>query len=370
MGPSLRFASLVLAASATLVAQQGGEERTRLRPLPKQLPEVVLSDAKAAIPVRDFGLGEGGIDRKQTSLRFHETDGCVTPGGVHVACRAVGVKLTFPSGREVLLAPDGGLHLRSGESAGPYPAGLEFLLADGATVRIALAQSRKSRIRDVWVTHDRRSLQPWRLGSDAQATSRTKNWSGIRLACCGDGGDIYRPLAIGPLVVLDRVLVPKERKDKTPRERLVVLTEPIRQSLLRMPRQHRETEASVRRAVAAVTEVADRSSMIFPRGAALRRAEHDRLRWLLGGGFELQLDPDISATPHLQLFAGTSALPMVEWTLGAGTAAYLTNPRSDQIGKRWHGNGTRVITTAHQLQVREHLQERQHALRVIRRLKR
>lgn len=370
MGPSLHFASAILAVSATLVGQQGDEERTRLRPLPKPLPEVVLSDAKATIPIRDFGLGEGGVNHKRATLCFHESDGCVTPGGVHVVCRSVGVKLTFPSGREVLLAPDGGLHLRSGEAAGPYSAGLEFLLADGATVRVTLAQNRKARIRAVSVTYGRRSLQPWRLGKKAQATTRVRTWSGVRLACCGDGGDLYRPLAIGPLVVLDRVLVEKQRVDKTPRERLVVLTEPIRQSLLLMPRQHRETEASVRRAVAAVTEVADRSSMIFPRGAALRRAEHDRLRWLLGGGFELQLDPDISVTPHLQLFAGTSSIPMVEWTLGAGTAAYLTNPRTDQIGKRWHGNGTRLITTAHELQVRDHLQERQHALRVIRRLKR
>ncbi|MFT4840752.1 MAG: hypothetical protein ACI8UD_003869 [Planctomycetota bacterium] len=370
MGPSLCFASVVLAVSATLVAQQGDRERTPLRPLPKLLPEVVLSDAKAMIPVRDFGLGEGGVNRKRTTLSFHESDGCVTPGGVHVACRAVGVKLTFPSGREVLLAPDGGLHLRSGEAAGPYPAGLEFLLADGATVRVTLAQSRKARIRDVWVCHGRRSLQPWRLGKEAKATARVRDWSGIRLACCGDGGDLYRPLALGPLVVLDRILVEKQRVDKTPRERLVVLTEPIRQSLLRMPRQHRETEASVRRAVAAVTEVADRSSMIFPRGAALRRAEHDRLRWLLGGGFELQLDPDIGAMPHLQLFAGASSAPMVEWTLGAGTAAYLSNPRSGQIGRRWHGNGTRLISTAPELQVRDHLQERQYALRVIRRLQR
>jgi len=361
---------VVLAASAALVGQQGGEAGRPLQPLPKLLPEVVLSDAEAAIPVREFGLGEGGVNHRRAHLHFDEADGCVTPGGVHVACRSVGVKLTFPSGRELLLAPDGGLHLRSGEVAGPYAAGVEFLLADGAAVRVTLAQSRKARIRTVAVTYQDRLLQPWRLGKQAKSTARVRPWSGVRLACCGDGGDIYRPLAIGPLVVLDRVLVEKQRVDKTPRERLVVLTAPLRQSLVRMPRQHRETEASVRRAVAAVTQVADLSATIFPRGAALRRAEHDRLRWLLGGGFELQLDLDISTKPHLQLYSGTSPKPMVEWTLGVGTAAYLTNPRTDQIGKRWLGNGTRLISTAHELQVRDHLQERQHALRVLRRFKR
>ena len=61
---------------------------------------------------------------------------------------------------------------------------------------------------------------------------------------------------------------------------------------------------------------------------------------------------------------------MVEWKLGAVTAAYLTNPRDDQIGKRWHGNGTRLTPAVENLQVRDHLTERQYALAVIRRFRR
>lgn len=244
------------------------------------------------------------------------------------------------------------------------------MLGDGSTVRISLAQSRTNRVRDVWVGDGDRTLQPWRRGKPAKKDATIKHWSGIRLACCGDGGDLYRPMAIGPLVVLDRILVPEDRLDDTPRERLVVLTDPIRKSLARMPRQHRETDAPVRRAVAAVAAVADRGDVVFPSGAALRRAEHDRLRWLLGGGFELQLDMDSAAQPRLQLFAGHSPLPMVEWLLSTSSAAYMTNPRTDQIGKRWHGNGTRLPVVVPELQVRDHLSELPHALDVIRRFKR
>lgn len=333
------------------------------------LPEVVLSDARQAIPVHDFGLGDGGVERRLRELSFHPEDGCVTPGGVHVACRAVGVKLKFPSGRELLVAPDGALHLRSGEAAGPYRAGLELMLGDGSTVRVTLAQGRSDRVRDVLVSAGKRALQPWRRGKPAKKSTSVKHWSGIRVACCGDGGDLYRPMAIGPLVVLDRILVPKERLAETPRERLVLLTDPIRRSLARMPRQHRETDAPVRRAVAAIAAVADRGEMIFPGGAALRRAEHDRLRWLLGGGFELQLDADKAGKPRLQLFAGQSPLPMVEWLLSASTAAYMLNPRRDQLGKRWHGNGTRLPVAVPALQVRDYLSELPHALEVIRRIK-
>ena len=107
MGPSIVRLLLCAPLVSALLAQQ---ERTPLRPLQKQLPEVVLSGAAGSVPVADFGLGDGGVARRERRLRFHDTDGCVTPGGVHVACRAVGVKLTFPSGRQLLVAPDGALH--------------------------------------------------------------------------------------------------------------------------------------------------------------------------------------------------------------------------------------------------------------------
>ena len=348
-----------------------GPNPTRPRPLPKQLPQVVLAEAgDDAIPVAGFGLGDGGVTRRRGGLRFHERDGCVTPGGVHVVCRSVGVKLVFPSGRELLLGPDGVLHLRSGESGGPFPSGVEFVLADGARVRVRLAQGRRDRVRDVWVVHGDSELQPRRRGKPAEERSRAGYWRGDRLACCGDGGELYLPVALGPMIVLDRVMVPKDRIDETPRERLVLLTDPLRRSLEKMPKQHRETDVAVRRAVAAVAGVAERGAQVFPVGAALRRAERDRLRWLLAGGFELQLALDGPLAPRLQLFAGTSPLPMVEWTLGAASAAYLTNPRDDQLGKRWHGNGTRLPRSVPDLQVRDDVRARARALRVIERLQR
>ena len=74
--------------------------------------------------------------------------------------------------------------------------------------------------------------------------------------------------------------------------------------------------------------------------------------------------------PRLQLFAGRSERPMVEWSLGLSSAAYLTNPNAEQLGKRWHGNGTRLPSLVPELQAREHLFERRHALQVIQRLER
>jgi hypothetical protein len=332
-------------------------------------PAVVLADGDRGARVAEFGLGDGGVGSRRDRELAWADDGVTTAGGVQIRCRSEGVRLQFPSGRELLVAPDGHLHLRQGEVGGPFPGGLELRLADDTVVRIVLVPSNRERLRDVVVFDQRHALQPWRRGQPALELPRPGGWPGVHVACCGDGGELYRVIALGPLVVLDRLLVPAERGTAAPTERLVVLTAPLRQSLAHLPRQHREPDAPVRRAVAAVAAVAQRSEAIFPEGAALQRAERDRLRWLLRGGFELQLDLEGTMAPRLQLFAGASPVPMVEWTLRADAALFLTNPREDQLGKRWHGNGTRLPRVANDLQAREELFERGHALRVIERLR-
>ena len=341
-----------------------------VRPNPPAIvPEVVLAGAAEPVPLAEFGLGDGGVGTAERGELRWTDGGCTTPGGVRIECLPVGVKLTFPSGRELLVAPDGRVHLRSGELAGPFDAGLELRLGDGSSVRIALAQSARDRLRDVFVCADDRMLQPWRRGEETTWVDRPRYWGGIRLCCCGDGGELYRAIALGPLVVLDRVLVPADREASAPRERLVVLTAPLVQSLETMQRQHREPDAAVRRAVAAVAAVADRAGGIFPAGAALHRAEQHRLRWVLRGGFELELGLDGPMAPRLCLVAGDSSRAMVEWTLRADAAAFLANPRDDRPDQRWHGNGTRLPKVAVELQARAELLERPLALGVLGRLK-
>ncbi len=341
-------------------------------PLPKQpqvlQPEVVLAAGDDVPLVAQFGLGDGGFGAVERGALHFTGDACVTSGGVRVECRVVGVKVTFPSGRELLVAPDGRVHLRGGEFAGPYATGLALHLADGAVVRIALAPSSTERLRDVHVVEGDVALQPWRRGEPARATPRRPGWAGLRFACCGDGGELYRAIALGPLVVLDRVLVPDARLADAPTQRLVVLTTPMRRSLELMPRQHRETDAPVRHAVAAVTAVAQNGASVFPVGASLQRVERERLRWQLQGGFELQLDLEGQMAPRLQLLVAEAKEPMVEWTLRGDSSAFMTNPREDRMGQRWHGNGTRLEGVARELQSREELFERGYALRVIERL--
>ncbi|MCA8964542.1 MAG: hypothetical protein H6838_04405 [Planctomycetes bacterium] len=331
--------------------------------------EVVLVADRDPLSAAAFGLGNGGIDDRHAPGQLHFDERvCVTPGGVRIECQVAGVKFSFPSGRELLVAPDGFLHLRGGENAGPFAAGVELRLGDGAIVRIVLNPSQRRRLRDVVIVAGERVLQPWRRGDPAVDTARDQPWPGVKLACVGDGGDVYRLIGMGPMIVLDRLLVEKAREEVAPTERIALLTAPLVQSMARMPRQHTESDAAVRGAVSAVAAVADRGSDLFPDGALLERVERDRLRWLLSGGWELELIVD-GMKPRLGLYAGMSKRPLVEWQLGVSPAAFLGNPNDDQPGDRpYHGNGTRLLNVATDLQAREALFERTLALGVLSRM--
>lgn len=354
---------------AFALPQQPAEGDERL-PTPPP-PEVVLAADADPVPLRAFGLGSGGLDEQSRpgALRWAEA-GCTTPGGIGVQCRPAGVKLEFPSGRELLVAPDGFVHVRGGGAAGPFAAGLELRLGDGSAVRVLLSQAQRRRLRSVVVVHGDRALQPWRRGRPAREIARVGFWGGLRLCCCGDGGDLYRAVAIGPLITLDRVLVPDGREDRTPPERLVVLTRPMLRALAQVPRHHRTPDPALRAAVTAVSATAQHGGRIFPAGASLRRAERDDLRWALRAGYELQLALDGPRAPRLSLYAGRSARPMVEWALAMNSAVFLNNPGADQPGApRWRGNGVAMPVVAPELQARSVLFEHGYALGVLRRLR-
>jgi len=360
--------AVTLASLGCLVPQDSGLPPAL--PSAQALAEVVLADDADPVPLTSFGLGGGGLDvaRRTAALRWTK-NGCTTPGHIRVQVMAAGVKLTFPSGCELLVAPDGTLHLRSGDTAGPFPSGLELRLGDGSSVRIRLSQAQRARLRDVVVVSGGRALQPWRRGRPASAIPRVSYWGGVRLCCCGDGGHLYRAIAIGSLVTLERVLVPADQKSKAPRQRLVILTAPLKRALAMIPRQSRGPDPVLRRAVRAVSATAARSEALFPAGALLHRADRDKLRWVLRAGYELELAVDGPRAPRLSLFAGRSLRPMVEWTLGAGAAAFLNNPRADQPGApRWSGNGVRMPLVAAELQVRRDLSEHSRAIGLIGRL--
>src|SRR5262245_12942014 len=113
--------------------------------VPEALDSGLVLIARGAPAGHGWRLGDGGVlaaDAQQNDLSGERGE-CTTPGGVRVQCRSEGVKLTFASGRELLWAPDGFLHLRDGGVAGPFAGGVELRLQDGSCVRIDRGSSRR-----------------------------------------------------------------------------------------------------------------------------------------------------------------------------------------------------------------------------------
>jgi hypothetical protein len=356
--------------SCALFAQAGIPADAAAVPSPRPLlPQLVLARLDEQPNVADFGLGGGGIAAARSPRRWLDS-GCTTAGGVRVECLAVGVRLAFPSGRELLVAPDGFVHLRGGEVGGPFPGGLELRLADGDLVRITLVPGARQRLTSVVVGGGDQWLQPWRRGEPSRAEGRDTGWAGARAYCLGDGGELYRPIALGPLLVLDRVLGDAGAAASTPNERLVLFPAPLLSALDAMQRQHREPDPELRRALALVQAIVEHGDRILPAGSGLLRAERERLRWLLPAGFEIAFETTGQLAPRLQLFAPAATLPVVEWTVRADAAAFLVDPRDGRPGRRWHGNGVRLPFVLGDLQARSERFERGQALAVIERLRR
>lgn len=285
---------------------------------------LIFAATNATIPAA-FRLGDGGVhadfaDRDQSMPG--EPGSCTTPGGVRVDCQREGVKLTFPSGREVLCAPDGYVHLRCGSVAGPFESGLELLLADGSAVRIDRSGSRRAPIVAVDVIGAETAVTIWRRGSPVRERVRGDG----RLPpvyCLGDGGALYRAAAAGPLVALSRVLAPREvaLARKLPQERLCLQVGPMVESLQALS-ESREARLHPE-AAKQVALILDQRSQVWREDLPVPpRTNSSPLQYLLLAGYDLTLRED-NGVVAVEL-ARHQEDPFVVWRLGyIGSVCYL-----------------------------------------------
>jgi hypothetical protein len=286
-------------------------------PTPQQLSaELVLIGGTAERLGPDCGLGDGGVTQT-AKIAIRGTPGeCASPGGALVQCRREGVKLTLPSGRELLFAPDGFLHLRGGEVAGPFQSGVELFLLDGSSIQILRASSRRFPLQTVQMVYDRKATQLWSSDGVDFSPTDCQPWSGDRLWCFGAGDSLYRAVALGPLITLCRVLVPADQAQQMPTARLLLAVDQVVGSLgemmtARPKRIERETTPELRAVVdaAATIFVADEH--------APPRVSREALRYALRRGFELSFELD-GIDLRMGLCRSGSSMPMISWHLGYG----------------------------------------------------
>ncbi len=278
---------------------------------------LVLVARGASLPAA-FRLGDGGGEAAVAAAAGATLRGvrgtCTTPGGVQVRCQREGVKLTFPSGRELLWAPDGHLHLRDGSVGGPFEGGIELRLFDGSAVRILRGGSRRTPIESVVVVAGGDGVRLWRRGEPLFESDRG-SWFGERAWCLGDGDALYRALALGPVVTLDRLLAPRDTK--LPRYRLALEVGPLLDSMQALAASRaRLTDAE---AVGEVSFVLANAERALPcSGPPPVRTSTSPLRFLVRSGYEFEFRLD-GGDVRLRM-ARHGLRPFAEWQLGYGAA--------------------------------------------------
>ena len=273
---------------------------------------------------------------------------------------------------ELLFAPDGFLHLRSGEVTGPFVGGLQLQLLDGTSIVMVRSGSRRAPLQAVQVAHGETAMQIWSETELRCEALPLREWSGDRLWCLGDGGVIYRAVALGPLTTIARVLAPESMRAAAPSTRLVLAVEPVLASLGKLmterPRRvERETTPELRAIVeaAATIFVADKQ--------APPRVSRDEIRYALRRGMELSLAVDGNDL-RMGLCRAAAEKPMITWRLGyASEVSYsirmIRLDQQDQTFER-QSHPVELVPPPAALAARPRNHELGEALRVVQSLQR
>jgi hypothetical protein len=342
--------------------------------LPGELPpDFLLLPASAATSVLALGPGTGGVPAAPFKNSLTASEGtCTTPGGVRVRAQSQGVLLEFPNGRELLFAPDGYLHLRSSEAAGPFPAGAELWLADGTRIGIVRTGSRRNELQEVTVAGSGARTRLWHRNHAVMEDARDSNWGGVRLLCCGEGDSVYRAVALGPLIALDRVLCPRRSERDLPAHRLVLLAEPLLQSLKTLPDEVGKVDPLIAQAVDSVIALNQTAAAVFSvAGKPPRRIGEDGLRYALGQGYELSFSARGNGPLRVALHEGMAPDPFVEWSVSYISELHLMHPeRAGGKTSRYWGRAVPMVQAEPALRARQQLYELGCAEKVVQALSR
>lgn len=324
----------------------------------QQLPDsgLVLAGSSAFGP-DGFRLGDGGVSTDRGEFAVTDYGRCTTPGGVRIECRREGVRLGFPSGRAVLCGSDGYLHLRDGSVSGPFGQGVELMLADGAKVRLDLSGSRRAPIESVSVQFGGKAVRLWLRKKARRDSVHTSQWVGERFLCLGAGDVLYRALALGPVVTLQRVLAPKD--SKLPRQRLALQVPTLLKSLETLSGELHRREIVQKQELQTFLELAPR--ILRLQGPVPSRIGSDPLTFQLGRYYEIDFT-SMQSSLRLRLRRSEQA-PFVEWQLGYGTSVSAVE------ASRRVGQAVAVPAVAPEMALREQRNELIQALAVFKALR-
>lgn len=272
-----------------------------------------------------FGLGEGGVRAERLRPVVAPGD-AVTSGGVRVRARDAGMKLDFPGGAELLVSPTGRVHLRDGEQTLPCFGGVQILLADGAIVRAWPQSGLRGALRCVEVEVEGATHVLWQQDQAVAEASFVRRFAGLTLCALGDGSWLYRPTPIGPIVVLERVLVPREARASAPPVVALVVGDVLRDSLQRLPDHAPQRSVQFPDLHPMAVELASLAPQLFADGVRARPpGALGALVIPLADDWRVQVSVH-PAMLTIGLSHGAGATPCVEWTIALRTEVRFVRP--------------------------------------------
>ena len=275
-----------------------------------------------------LSLGSGGVRSqvKGVPTRRPTRAGCAkTVGGVRVSAKAEGVKVTFASGRELLVTPSGRIHLRSGEHTLPFFGGVRLCLADGSVVTIKRGSSSRRPLMSVEVEDAGKVRRIWAGSRRVIHASYSKAFAGSTLFALGDGGSLYRIDRAGPVLALSRVLCPKNQTHLTPPHRIVVLGDVLARSLKLLPQHAPRKSVQFPQVEEAARRFAE-LSYLFSEDVARLPGAVGELWFPLAEQYRLKVSTSERAVISIGLYRGASDIPGVEWLVTSRSTIHFVRP--------------------------------------------
>lgn len=294
----------------------------------------VMPDGRVALA--GLGLGDGGVDPLRSGAGEAARGVRRSTGGVLVRARREGVKFDFPSGAEVLVGPDGRVHLRDGGRTLPTTGVLEIVLADRTRVEIQPNTSPLLAPLQVLVEDERGQRLLWRDGMALDLPVQEPRRARQTLIALGDGTTLYDATLFGPVVVLRAVLFPKAAEGRLPRERVVVLGDILARSLQRLPEHAPPRSVQFPQAAEAAQNLARIAPRLFAAGVIPRpRGARGSLVFPLVDEFQLVVATTEAGPVTVGLHRGTSTVPIVEWLAARRTTLHFVRPDGGANGPRY-----------------------------------
>lgn len=296
------------------------------------MSEAVLlgrSTRDGRLQLSQLALGTGGVRAQKVPVRaiqpISKPGRAETVGGVRVSARQEGVKLTFVSGRELLITPSARIHLRSGEQTLPFFGGVRLCLADGSVVTIKRGSNSRRPLASVVVEHLGRVRRIWTGSRRVVHSSYSRAFRGSTLLVLGDGGSLYRASVAGPVMALSRVLCPADQAHRLPARRLVIVGDVLARSLQLLPRHAPRKSVQFPQVAEAARRFAALAPL-FAKPVARLPGAVGQLWFSLADRYRLKLSTSDSGVMTIGLYRGSGDIPGVEWIVASRTTIHFVRP--------------------------------------------